>query len=64
MIAARHRQRRDRPDRQRPDQIEKRLERVAKDMKKAKTPETEREHALLLRCKAQTEAGKRCARWN
>src|ERR1035438_7135026 len=39
-------------------QIEKRLERVAKDMKKAKTPETEREHALLLRCKAQTEAGK------
>jgi len=44
-------------------QIEKRLERVAKDMKKAKTPETEREHALLLRCKAQTEAGSRCARW-
>jgi GTP-binding protein YchF len=37
-------------------QIEKRLERVAKDMKKQKTTELEREHALLLRCKAQTEA--------
>ncbi len=37
-------------------QIEKRLERVAKDMKKQKTAELEREHALLLRCKAQTEA--------
>jgi GTP-binding protein YchF len=36
-------------------QIEKRLERVAKDMKKQKTAELEREHALLLRCKAQTE---------
>jgi len=39
-------------------QIEKRLERVAKDMKKQKTAELEREHALLLRCKAQTEAQK------
>jgi hypothetical protein len=39
-------------------QIEKRLERVAKDMKKQKTAELEREHALLLRCKAQTEAEK------
>ena len=39
-------------------QIEKRLERVAKDMKKAKTPEVEREHDLLLRCKQQTEAEK------
>jgi GTP-binding protein YchF len=37
-------------------QIEKRLERVAKDMKKQKTAELEREHALLLRCKEQTEA--------
>ena len=37
-------------------QIEKRLERVARDMKKQKTAELEREHALLLRCKAQTEA--------
>jgi len=37
-------------------QIEKRLERVAKDMKKQKTAELEREHALLLRCKQQTEA--------
>jgi len=27
-------------------------------MKKAKTPEVEREHALLLRCKAHTEAEK------
>jgi GTP-binding protein YchF len=39
-------------------QIEKRLERVVKDMKKAKTPEVEREHALLLRCKEHTEAEK------
>jgi GTP-binding protein YchF len=39
-------------------QIEKRLERVARDMKKQKTAELEREHALLLRCKAQTEAEK------
>jgi hypothetical protein len=31
---------------------------VAKDMKKQKTAELEREHALLLRCKAQTEAEK------
>ncbi len=37
-------------------QIEKRLERVARDMKKQKTTELEREHALLVRCKAQTEA--------
>ena len=43
-------------------QIEKRLERVAKDMKKAKNPETEREQALLLRCKAQTEAGQAATR--
>jgi hypothetical protein len=39
-------------------QIEKRLERVARDMKKQKTVDLEREHALLLRCKAQTEAEK------
>ncbi len=39
-------------------QIEKRLERVAKDMKKLKTAEGEREQALLLRCKTQTEAEK------
>jgi len=39
-------------------QIDKRLERVVKDMKKLKTAEGEREQALLLRCKQQTEAGK------
>jgi GTP-binding protein YchF len=39
-------------------QIDKRIERVQKDMKKAKTSETEREYALLLRCKEQTEAEK------
>jgi len=39
-------------------QIDKRLERVAKDMKKQKTADLEREHALLLRCKAQTESEK------
>jgi len=36
-------------------QVEKRLERVAKDMKKMKTPEIEREHELLLRAKAHLE---------
>jgi len=39
-------------------QIDKRLERVQKDMKKAKTAELEREHALLVRCKEQTESEK------
>ena len=36
-------------------QIEKRLERVNKDLKKGRTSELEKEHALLERCKAQTE---------
>ena len=37
-------------------QIEKRLERVGKDMKKARTSDLEKEQALLERCKEQTEA--------
>ncbi|MGA3209951.1 MAG: redox-regulated ATPase YchF [Terriglobales bacterium] len=37
-------------------QIEKRQERVEKDLKRAKTAELEREHALLLRARAQLEA--------
>src|SRR5271157_3631975 len=36
-------------------QVEKRLERVEKDMKKQRTGELEREHALLLRSKAALE---------
>jgi GTP-binding protein YchF len=36
-------------------QIEKRLERVSKDLKRAKTAELEREHDLLLRAKAHLE---------
>jgi GTP-binding protein YchF len=36
-------------------QIESRLERVQKDLKKKKTPEIEREHELLLRAKAHLE---------
>src|SRR4051812_3901974 len=36
-------------------QIEKRLERVEKDLKKAKTAELEKEHALLLKAKAHVE---------
>ena len=36
-------------------QIEKRLERVNKDLKKGRTAELEKEHALLERCKEQTE---------
>src|SRR5947209_11186808 len=39
-------------------QIEKRLERLQKDLKKAKTPEIEREHDLILRCKAWLESEK------
>jgi hypothetical protein len=37
-------------------QIEKRLERLEKDLKKMKTPDLEKEHALLLRCKPALEA--------
>jgi GTP-binding protein YchF len=36
-------------------QIEKRLERLEKDVKKKHSPELDREHALLQRCKAQLE---------
>ena len=39
-------------------QIEKRLERLQKDLKKAKTAEIEREHELILRCKAFLESEK------
>ncbi len=36
-------------------QIEKRLERLEKDLKKRRSPELDREYALLQRCKAQLE---------
>lgn len=36
---------------------ERRLERVAKDLKKARTGELEREHEVLLRCRASLEQG-------
>jgi GTP-binding protein YchF len=39
-------------------QIEKRLERLEKDLKKMKTPELEKENALLIKAKAQIEAEK------
>src|ERR1700675_1236548 len=39
-------------------QIEKRLERLEKDLKKMKTPELEKENRLLIRAKAQIEAEK------
>ena len=39
-------------------QVEKRLERVEKDLKKMRGPELEKEHELLLKCKAQLEAEK------
>src|ERR1700758_510432 len=39
-------------------QIEKRLERLEKDLKKMKTPELEKENELLIRAKAQIEAEK------
>jgi len=37
-------------------QVEKRLERLEKDLKKMRTPELEKENALLIRCKASLEA--------
>lgn len=39
-------------------QVEKRLERLQKDLKKAKTPEIEKENELILRCKAWLETEK------
>jgi GTP-binding protein YchF len=39
-------------------QIEKRLERMEKDLKKMKTPELEKENELLIKAKAQIEAEK------
>src|ERR1700756_1231521 len=39
-------------------QIEKRLERLQKDLKKMKTPELEKENELLIRAKAQIESEK------
>ena len=36
-------------------QIEKRLERLQKDLKKAKTPEIEKEYELIVRCKEWLE---------
>jgi GTP-binding protein YchF len=39
-------------------QVEKRLERLEKDLKKQRTAELEKENDLLLRCKAQLEAEK------
>ncbi|MGA9473733.1 MAG: redox-regulated ATPase YchF [Terriglobales bacterium] len=39
-------------------QIEKRLERLEKDLKKMKTPELEKENELLIRAKAQIESEK------
>jgi GTP-binding protein YchF len=37
-------------------QVEKRLERLEKDLKKMRTPDLEKENALLIRCKASLEA--------
>lgn len=39
-------------------QVEKRLERLEKDLKKMRTADLEKENALLLRCKASLEAEK------
>ena len=39
-------------------QVEKRLERVEKDLKKMRSPELEKEHELLKRCKAFVESEK------
>ena len=37
--------------------VEKRLDRLAKDLKKARTSELEREQDILVRCKAELESG-------
>jgi hypothetical protein len=37
--------------------VEKRIERLAKDLKKARTSELEREQDILVRCKTQLESG-------
>lgn len=37
--------------------VEKRLERLEKDLKKARTPELEKEQAILVRCKAELDNG-------
>ncbi len=39
-------------------QVEKRLERLQKDLKKQRTPELERENDLIIRCKAHLETEK------
>jgi GTP-binding protein YchF len=39
-------------------QVEKRLERLEKDLKKMRTPDLEKENALLIRCKASLEEEK------
>src|SRR5437868_4373029 len=39
-------------------QIEKRLERLEKDLKKQRTPDLEKENELIIRCKAHLEAEK------
>ena len=44
-------------------QVEKRLERVEKDLKKRRTGELEREQALLLRSKEALRKSIRCANW-
>ena len=44
-------------------QVEKRLERVEKDLKKQRTGELEREHALLLGQKSRWKRRFRCANW-
>src|SRR3954466_3374532 len=38
--------------------VERRLERIAKDLKKGRTPELERERAIILQCKAALEEGR------
>jgi len=38
--------------------VERRLERIDKDLKKGRTPELERERAIILQCKAALEEGR------
>ena len=44
-------------------QIEKRLERLEKDLKKMKTPDLEKEFELLKRANAHLGTRNRCAKW-
>ena len=42
---------------------EKRLDRIERDLKKARTADLERERDVLVRCRARSRRARRCGRW-